>query len=63
MSGWMNLLYIAGAALIAWFAFHTIRNNPAMFSKENMGKSFSTMGILTLGLIGFVALLVYLLKH
>ncbi len=63
MSTWMTLLYIAGAALLAWFAYRTIRGNPEMFSKENLGKSFFTMGILALMLIAFVALLVFLLKH
>ncbi|OGT43498.1 MAG: hypothetical protein A3F13_00145 [Gammaproteobacteria bacterium RIFCSPHIGHO2_12_FULL_40_19] len=63
MSTWMELLYIAGAALAAWFAYRIIRNNPEMFSKENLGKSFFTMGVLALMLIGFVALLVFLLKH
>lgn len=60
---WMSLLYIIGAALLVWFAFRTIRNNPAMFSKENISKSFFTMGALTLILIAFIALLVFLLRH
>ncbi|MCX7120321.1 MAG: hypothetical protein NTZ67_00865 [Gammaproteobacteria bacterium] len=62
-STWMQLLYLACAALLIWFGVKFIRNNPGQFSKENMGKSFYTVGILTLGLIAFVALLVYLLKH
>ena len=62
-NNWMTLLYVVGAALLAWMAYRTIRNHPEMFNKENMGKSFSTMGILTILLIGFVALLVVLLKH
>ena len=60
---WMNLLYIVAAALFAWFAFRTIRNNPAMFSKANIEKSFFTTGALALILIAFIALLVFLLKH
>jgi hypothetical protein len=59
----MQLLYIVGALAVAWFAFTTIRNNPGMFNKENLGKSFFSMGILTLILIAFIALLVYLLKY
>ena len=62
MNTWMTLLYMIGAALVAWFAYRTIRNHPDMFSKENMSKSFFTMGILTLLLIGFIAILVFLLK-
>jgi hypothetical protein len=59
----MQLLAIASTALIGWLMYRTVRNNPAAFSKENLGKSFYTVGLLTLGLIGFIALLVYLLKH
>lgn len=62
MSTWMTLLYIIGAALVAWLAYRTIRGNPEMFSKENISNSFFTMGVLTLLLIGFIALLVFLLK-
>ncbi len=63
MPTWQTILYIIGAALIIWFGIRTIRNNPTMFNKESMGKSFFTIGILTLLLIGFIALLVFLLKH
>ena len=58
----MTLLYVAGAALMAWFAYRTVKNNPAMFSRENLGKSVFTMGILTLVLIAFIACLVFLLR-
>jgi hypothetical protein len=60
---WMNLLYIVLLVVVAWFAFRTMKNNPALFSKENMGKSFFAMGILALILIAFIALLVFLLKQ
>lgn len=59
----MTLLYIIGAVAIVWFAFKMIRNNPDMFSKANLEKSIFTTGVLTLTLIAFIALLVYLLKH
>jgi hypothetical protein len=59
----MTILYVISAGILVWFGFHTIRNNPAMFNKESMGKSFFVIGVLTLGLIAFIALLVFLLKH
>ncbi|OGT44815.1 MAG: hypothetical protein A3E82_00095 [Gammaproteobacteria bacterium RIFCSPHIGHO2_12_FULL_38_11] len=63
MSTWMQLLFLLCAGILIWFGVKFIRNNPGQFSKENIGKSFYTTGILTLGLIAFVALLVFLLKH
>ncbi len=60
---WMRLLYIVIAGVLVWFAIRMMKNNPAFFSKENIGKSFFSMGILALILIAFVALLVYLLRH
>ncbi|MBN9287495.1 MAG: hypothetical protein BGO43_04650 [Gammaproteobacteria bacterium 39-13] len=48
---------------IVWRIYKQIQANPEMLSKENMGKSFTTMGILALILIGGVALMVLLLKH
>lgn len=63
MSDWMSLLYIIGAAILIGFGYFFIKNNPGMFSKANIEKSFSSMGILTIILIAFVALLVYFLKH
>lgn len=59
---WMSLLYLIAAAILIWFGYRMIKNNPQMFSRENIGKSFTTVGLLALGLIGFIALLVLLLK-
>jgi len=63
MSVWMQLLYLACAALIIFFMVRIVRGNPAWFSKENMSNSLTVMGFLTLALIAFIALLVFLLKH
>ena len=63
MSIWMQLLFILCAGLLIWLGVFFIRRNPGLFTKENMEKSFFSMGILTLGLIAFIALLVFLLKH
>ena len=62
----MNTLYqilgLISAALIVWVIYRAIKGRPEQFSKENLSKSFSTMGILGLLLIGFVALLVLMLR-
>lgn len=63
MSIWMQILFILAAGGLIWLGVIFIRNNPQFFTKENMEKSFFSMGILTLGLIVFIALLVFLLKH
>lgn len=62
MSNWMTLLYVVGAALLAFFAYRTVKNNPTLFSRENMSNSIFTMGVLTLILIVFIAGLVFLLR-
>ncbi|EKD77676.1 MAG: hypothetical protein ACD_42C00232G0002 [uncultured bacterium] len=59
---WTQILYLIAAVALVWFAYRMIRGNPQLFSKENLEKSFFSMGILALGLIVFIALLVFLLK-
>lgn len=60
---WYMILYVIGAIACVWFAWYFIRTNPALFTRENMDKSFTTVGFLALGLIGFIALLIFMLKH
>lgn len=57
-----QILGVVGAVLIIWVIYRSIKGQPQAFSKENTGKSFYTMGILALILIGFIALLVLLLR-
>jgi preprotein translocase subunit Sss1 len=63
----MNTLYqilgILGAAMIIFVLYRMIKGSPEQFSKENLNKSFLTMGVLAVGLIGFVTLLIVMLKH
>jgi len=47
---------------IIWRMYGTMKANPQLFSKENLTKSFGTAGVLALILIGFVVVLVLLLK-
>lgn len=58
-----RLLTILLAVFIGWLIYKNIKNNPQAFSKENLGKSFYLLGLLALGLIGFIALLVFFLKR
>lgn len=58
-----QVLAIVGAGLIIWILYRTIKGRPEQFSRENLSKSFSTMGILALGLIVFVALLVMIVRY
>lgn len=59
---WMNILFIVGAALMAWLAIRMIRGNPGAFSKENLSKSFYTIGWLALMIIAVIVLCIYMLK-
>lgn len=57
-----QILGLIGAALIVWVLYRNIKGRPEQFSRANLAKSFSSMGMLALFLIGFVALLVLMLK-
>lgn len=58
-----QILGLLGAGLIIYFLYKIIKNKPDLFSKENLNKSFFTMGILGLGLIAFVALLIWMVNN
>ena len=58
-----QVLGLVGAGLIVWLLYRTIKNRPDQFSRENLSKSFSSMGLLALLLIGFIALLVVFLRY
>lgn len=57
-----NVLLIAGAGFILWVLYKTIKHHPNSFSSVNLNKSFFTLGILALFLIGMIALLVWILR-
>lgn len=58
-----QVLGLLGAGLVVWLLYRTIKSRPNQFSRENLSKSFSTMGILAILLIGFVALLIMIVRH
>ena len=57
-----QVLGLVGAALIVWVIYRSIKGRPEQFSRENLTKSFSSMGVLALLLIVFVAVLIFLTK-
>jgi hypothetical protein len=57
-----QLLALIGAALVIWVLYRNIKGHPEQFSREKLTKSFSSMGILALVLIGFVIFLVYIAR-
>jgi hypothetical protein len=57
-----QILAIIAAVAVVFLTYRTIKSRPELFSKELLSKSFMTMGILGLLLIGFVAVLVLLLR-
>lgn len=57
-----QLLGLLGAGLVIWILYRYVKANPSQLSRENLSKSFSTMGMLALILIAFVTLLVLLVR-
>lgn len=62
METFYQLLGVGLVAFIVWFMYRRIKSRPDVFSRENMNKSLSTMGILALLLIAFIAFLALILK-
>lgn len=58
-----QILGLIGAGLIVWILYRAIKGRPEQFSRENLSKSFSTMGFLALILIAFIAFLVFMLRY
>lgn len=57
-----QILGLIGGGMVLFILYRTIKGQPEQFSKENLNKSFFTMGVLALILIGFIALLVLMLR-
>jgi predicted cation transporter len=62
METFYQVLGLIGAGMILFILYRTIKGRPEQFSKENLNKSFFTMGVLAVALIGFIALLVLILR-
>ena len=59
---WSALFAVITSGFVIFLLYRTIRANPEMLSKDNLLKSFGTMGFLALGLIAFVGILVWMLR-
>lgn len=57
-----NFLLSIGIALLLFILYRGIKGNPEAFSRENMSKSLSTLGVLALLLIGLVSFAVLMLR-
>jgi hypothetical protein len=58
----MQLSIAVLCLFIVWRIYKVMKKNPGLLSKENLSKSFSTVGVLALILIGGVVLMVMLVK-
>lgn len=58
-----QILGLVGAGLVVWLLYRTIKSRPDQFSRENLSKSFSSMGMLGIILILFVTFLVFIVRH
>ncbi len=57
-----KLMLIIISIFIIWQLFVYLRSHPEALSKSNLNRSAFTLGVLTLLLIGLVALLVFIVK-
>jgi cell division protein FtsX len=57
-----KILVILGTSFLIWWTYQAIKRNPEVLSKENLNKSFNTMGILALLLIVVVGLMIAWLR-
>ena len=63
MQSFYQLLGLVSAGFIGWIIYRSIKGKPEQFSRINLSKSFSSLGMLALGLIAFVALLVLVVQN
>ncbi len=63
MGTWTSVFYALGMVLMLWLVVRLIKSNPQAFSRANLSRSTTTLGFLTLMIIGVVALGVFFLKH
>jgi hypothetical protein len=59
----LKLIFIVLSIFIIWQLFVYLRANPEALSKNNLSRSFFTLGVLALILIAFVTGLVVLVKY
>jgi hypothetical protein len=62
MSTFNQIMLLALAGIAVFFLYRTIKNQPGLFTKEKFSQTASTLGVLALALIVFVAFLVMMVK-
>ncbi len=60
---WGKLGTFILSIFLIWWLWRMYKTQPEFFSGKNISKSFTTMGILALLLISFIALVVVYLRH
>lgn len=63
MSTWTGIAMLIAGLVLAWMSYRYVRGNPEAFSRANLSKSATTLGILALFLIAFIWLLVLFLRQ
>lgn len=63
METFYQILGLLGAGLIIWYLYRSIKGNPEQFNRASLGKSTTTLGVLALVLIVFIAILALILRH
>lgn len=62
MAQFFKIMVAAACLFFAWRLFRQLKAHPELLNKENLQRSFGTMGVLALGLILFVSLLVMMVR-
>lgn len=62
MGAWGEIFYVMIAAFMGYMLYRSMKNNPELYSSENMNKSASTMGLLALVLIVFVGVCIVIIR-
>jgi hypothetical protein len=63
MDTFSKIIAVLFGAFIVFMLYRYIRANPESLSRENLGKSFYSMGLLGVGLIIFITVLIFLLRR
>jgi hypothetical protein len=63
MTVFYQVLTLVGIAFLIFILYRQIKGRPDMFTGEKFAKTLTTLGVLALGLIVFVAFLVMTLRH
>lgn len=61
LSFWDQVIMVTMLVIVGYLITQNLKRNPNALSSENLNKSFRFMGILAIGLIGFVSFLIFLL--